>query len=82
MNQNFFDDMAKMAGGAFQSADGFRKQMETMIKEKLGDCAKSWNLVTDEQLDELRALIVALESRVAALEAATPPAKTKKTDVA
>ena len=82
MNQNFFDDMAKMAGGAFQGADGFRKQMETTIKEKMGDCAKSWNLVTDEQLDELRALIVALESRVAALESATPPEKTKKTDVA
>jgi BMFP domain-containing protein YqiC len=71
-----------MAGGAFQSADGFRKQMETTVKEKLGDCAKSWNLVTDEQLDELRAMIVSLESRVAALESATPPAKTKKTDVA
>jgi BMFP domain-containing protein YqiC len=72
-----------MAGGAFQGADAFRKQMETTIKEKLGDCAKSWNLVTEEQLVDLRTMIVALEARVAALEAAaTPPAKTKKTDVA
>lgn len=83
MNQNFFDDMAKMAGGAFQSADAFRKQMEATIKEKMGDCAKSWNLVTHEQVDEMRAMIVALEARVAALEAAaTPPAKGKTTDVA
>jgi BMFP domain-containing protein YqiC len=83
MNQNFFDDMAKMAGGAFQGADVFRKQMETTIKEKLGDCAKSWNLVTEEQMVDLRTMIVALEARVAALEAAaTPPTKSKTTDVA
>ena len=83
MNQNFFDDMAKMAGGAFQSADAFRKQMETIIKDKVGDCAKSWHLVTEEQLAGLRTLIVALEARVAALEAnATPPATAKTTDVA
>jgi BMFP domain-containing protein YqiC len=40
-------------------------------------------LVTEEQLVDLRTMIVALEARVAALEAAaTPPAKAKKTDVA
>ena len=71
MNQNFFDDMAKMAGGAFQNAEGIRKQMENIIKEKFTECTKSMNIAHRDELQELRSLIATLEARIAAIETKT-----------
>lgn len=87
-SSRLFDDLAKVASGAFNTLSGLREEIETRVRERVERFAADMDLVTREELDatkamaataraeqeDLAAKVAALEARIAALEAgpATP----------
>jgi BMFP domain-containing protein YqiC len=67
-NNPFFDDMAKMAGGAFSSLDGVRHEMQEFFSQKFADCSTKMGLVRREELEILQDRLQALEEKLAKLE--------------
>ena len=79
----FFDDLAGAAGGAFSALNGLYEEMEALIRARLDEAIRRFDLVRKEELEAVRemaanaragqeaaeARIAGLESRVAALEA-------------
>lgn len=70
-NLRFMDDLAKMAGGAFQSLGSLRQHVKTLVNGFMAEM----DLVTREEFDRVEALAqkarerqVELEKRLAALE--------------
>lgn len=84
----FFDDLAGVAGGAFSALAGMREELEAMIRAKLDEAIRRFELVRREEFDAVQELasnaragqeaaaakFAALEARLAALEAATASA--------
>ncbi len=82
----FFDDLAGVAGGAFSALAGIREEAEALIRAKLDEAIRRFELVRREELEAVQELaanaragqeaaearIAALEARIAALEAAGP----------
>ena len=73
----FFDDFARMAGGAMGALGGIRQEFEARLREQLERWLASMDLVTREEFDAVHAMVAKaraeqerLEQRVAALEAA------------
>ncbi|WP_372002418.1 accessory factor UbiK family protein [Tistrella mobilis] len=79
-NNPFFDDMARVASGAMSGFAGLRQEMDQLVRSRVERMLAEMGAVTREEADALRALaegqagrIAALETRIAALEAAAAP---------
>lgn len=80
-NLRFFEDMARIAGGAFQSMGDFREQIKSIVQTFLGEM----NLVTRDEFERVEAMAqkarerqLELEKRLAALENSVRPASPKE----
>jgi BMFP domain-containing protein YqiC len=86
-SNRLFDDLARVASGAFNTLSGLREEIETRVRERVERMAADLDLVTREEFDAVRAMAAkaragqeAVEARLAELEAelaaakASPPA--------
>ena len=88
-----FDDLARVASGAFQTIGGVREEIELRVKERIERMANEMDLVSREEFDAvsemaakaraeqeaLLARIEALESQIEALKENAPPKKRRTT---
>ena len=81
----FFDDFARMAGGALGALTGLRQEIEARIREQLDRLIASMDLVTREEFEAVKAMAAKaraeqerLQTRLAALERAVKPTKTAR----
>lgn len=79
----FFDDLAGVAGGALSALSGMRDEAEQLMRARIEETIRRFDLVKREELDAVadlaanaragqeaaEATIAALEARIAALEA-------------
>lgn len=83
-----FDDLARVAGGAFSTVAGLRTEIEDLVKQRLERLLADMDHVPREEFDAVRAMAEkarleqeALQKRVEALEealaAASKPSRTK-----
>ncbi len=83
----FFDDLARVAGGALGALSGLRAEFEALVKQQMERWTSTMDMVPREEFEAVRAMAakardeqLALEQRVAALEArlaGTPAAAAK-----
>ena len=94
-SNRLFDDLARVASGAFHTLSGLREEIETRVRERVERMAADLDLVTREEFDavrtmaanaragqeELAAKVASLEERLAAKPAPTgkSPAKPRRT---
>lgn len=85
----FFDDLAKVAGGAAGTFSEFRGEFEGLIRQRIERVAGELNLVSREEFDAIRDVATTaraeqerLEVRVAELEAQLKSILSAKTDSA
>jgi hypothetical protein len=71
----FFDDIARVAGGAMNVFSGLREQIENDVKARVEEMASRMDLVPREDFDRLALQVTALQKRVDEL---TGKAKTAK----
>jgi BMFP domain-containing protein YqiC len=71
----FFDDFARLAGGAFNAFGAFKTEFEAQMRQHIESLLARMKLVTREEFDAVQAMAVkareeqeALAKRVAALE--------------
>ncbi len=74
-DNRFFDDMARMAGGALNALTGLKTEMESMIRQQMEHFLGGMNLVSRDEFEAVRAMAAkareeqeALAARLAALE--------------
>lgn len=72
----FFDDLARMAGGALGALSGLRAEMEAMVRQQMERFTSGANMVPREEFEVVRDMAIkareeqeALIKRVADLEA-------------
>jgi BMFP domain-containing protein YqiC len=77
----FFDDLAGVAGGALSALSGLREEVTALVRARVDEAVRKLDLVRREEFEALsevatraRMQAEALAIRVAALEAAAPPA--------
>jgi hypothetical protein len=75
-SNRLFDDLARVASGAFNTLSGLREEIETRVRERVERMAADLDLVTREEFDAVRAMATKaraaqeeLEAKVARLEA-------------
>ncbi len=73
----FFDDIARVAGGAMNVMSGLREQIRNDIKARVEEMAARLDLVPREDFDRLEALVKALSKKVETLEGGKAPAAKK-----
>ena len=88
-DNRFFDDAAKLAGGAIGTLAGLRREVETLARQQVERLLARMDLVTRDEFEAVREMAAKaraeqedLTVRLAALEAKTipkPSAKPKKT---
>ena len=73
----FFDDLAKVAGGALGALSNLRQEMEAMVRERVERFMADSHMVPREEFEAVKAMAAEaraaqerLAARVAALEAA------------
>jgi BMFP domain-containing protein YqiC len=73
----FFDDVAKVAGGALGALSSLKQEMEAMVRERVERFMADNNMVPREEFEAVKAMAAEaraeqerLAARVAALEAA------------
>ena len=71
-----FDDLAKVAGGAFGALSSLKQEMETMVRDRVERFMADHNMVPREEFEAVKAMAAEarlqqekLAARVAALEA-------------
>ena len=71
-----FDDLARVASGAFNTISGLREEIETRVRERVERFATDLDLVTREEFDAVRTMAAKaraaqeeLEAKVSRLEA-------------
>ncbi|HEX2581417.1 MAG TPA: accessory factor UbiK family protein [Dongiaceae bacterium] len=86
-NNRLWDDLAKIANGAVGSLGGLKQDMEQRVQAQLERFLGRMNLVTREEFDAVRSMIVVcreeqdrLKAQIAALEAQIPAGTEKNTD--
>ncbi len=74
--RKLFDDVARVAGGAFETLAGVREEIEGLIRHRIDRALAGRNLVTRDEFEAVREIAVAaradadrLGTRVAELEA-------------
>lgn len=72
----FFDDIARMAGGALGALSGLKAEVETLVRQQFERFMAGADMVPRDEFEAVRALAIKarteqedLEVRVAALEA-------------
>jgi len=72
----FFDDFARMAGGAFNALGAIKTEVENQMRQQFETFVARMKMVTREEFDAAQAMLAkareeqeALAARVAALEA-------------
>jgi BMFP domain-containing protein YqiC len=75
-NNRLFDDLARVASGAFNTLSGLREEIETRVRERVERMAADLDLVTREEFDAVRTMAAKaraaqeeMETRMAKLEA-------------
>lgn len=75
-SNRLFDDLARVASGAFNTLSGLREEIETRVRERVERMAADLDLVTREEFDAVRTMAAnaragqeELAVRVASLEA-------------
>jgi BMFP domain-containing protein YqiC len=75
-SNRLFDDLARVASGAFNTLSGLREEIETRVRERVERMAADLDLVSREEFDAVRAMAAKarsgqeeLEVKVAKLEA-------------
>ncbi|MCB1834722.1 MAG: accessory factor UbiK family protein [Geminicoccaceae bacterium] len=70
-----FDDLARVASGAFHTLGGLREEIELRVKERVERLAAEMDLVTREEFDAVSAMAAkareeqeTMEARIAGLE--------------
>ena len=63
-----FDDLARVASGAFHTLGGLREEIELRVKERVERLAAEMDLVTREEQETMEARIAGLEERLGQLE--------------
>lgn len=78
----FFDDLARVAGGAFGTLAGLRNEIEDLVRQRFERMLADMDLVPREEFDAVKAVAEKarleqerLEKRVVALEQAIADAK-------
>lgn len=88
-SNRLFDDLARVASGAFNTLSGLREEIETRVRERVERMAADLDLVSREEFDAVRAMaakaragqeelegrLAGLEAELAALKAAKPAAR-------
>ncbi len=71
----FFEDLARMAGGAVSTAAGIKEEIESLIHQRIEGMLARMDVVPREEFEAVREMATkartaqeALETRVAALE--------------
>jgi BMFP domain-containing protein YqiC len=71
----FFDDFARLAGGAFNAFGALKTELEGQMRQHMETLLARMKLVTREEFDAMQAMLVkaredqaALAARIAALE--------------
>jgi len=72
----FFDDLARLAGGAVNALSGIKAEVETLVKQQFERLTASMDLVSREEFEAVKAMAAKareqqeiLSERLAALEA-------------
>jgi len=95
-DNRFFDDMARMAGGALNALTGLKTEMEAMVRQQMEHFLGNMNLVrrdefeavqamaakAREEQDSLSARLADLEAKLAALKPAARKSKAASGDSA
>ena len=75
-SNRLFDDLARVASGAFNTLSGLREEIETRVRERVERMASDLDLVTREEFDAVRTMAAnarsgqeELQVKIAALEA-------------
>ena len=55
-SNRLFDDLARVASGAFNTLSGLREEIETRVRERVERMAADLDLVTREEFDAVRAM--------------------------
>ncbi|MGF1474889.1 MAG: accessory factor UbiK family protein [Geminicoccaceae bacterium] len=63
------DDLARVAGGAINTLGGLREEIEVRVRERLERVAGEMELVTREEFDALRSMVVKTREEQEALSA-------------
>ena len=73
----FFEDLARLASGALGSLATFKTELDTLVRQRIERLLAEMSLVSREEFDAVKEMAAvarareeALETRVAALEAA------------
>lgn len=81
----FFDDAAKLAGGALGTLDGIRREIESVVRQQVERFLSRMDLVTRDEFDAVKAMAAKareeqddMAARIARLEAAAGAAGAKK----
>ncbi len=77
----FFDDLARLAGGAVNALSGVKAEVEAVVKQQFERLTASMDLVSREEFEAVKAMAAKareeqeiLTEKLAALEARLPPA--------
>lgn len=80
VNSKILDDLARVAGGAFNALSGVRSEVEAQLKQQFESILQQMDVVSREEFEAVREMAAAareeqdrLLARVAALEAARQP---------
>ncbi|MGD9508766.1 MAG: accessory factor UbiK family protein [Geminicoccaceae bacterium] len=68
-SNRLFDDLARVASGAFSTLSGLREEIETRVRERVERMAADLDLITREEFDAVRTM--AANARAAQEELAT-----------
>lgn len=84
VENRFLDDLARVANGAIGALSGIRTEIEALVKQRVERLLADMDLVTRDEFEAVKAVAAkarseqeALETRVAALEAALAKATAK-----
>ena len=55
-SNRLFDDLARVASGAFNTLSGLREEIETRVRERVERMAADLDLVTREEFDAVRTM--------------------------
>ena len=68
-SNRLFDDLARVASGAFNTLSGLREEIETRVRERVERMAADLDLVTREEFDAVRTMAAKARAGQEELEA-------------
>ena len=68
-SNRLFDDLARVASGAFNTLSGLREEIETRVRERVERMAADLDLVTREEFEAVREMAIKARTENAELKA-------------